>query len=284
MHFLSKRNVSCRMQDLRGGHSVMSSSNVNLKSKESTFNVLKQDVPPGESSQSEFGLVSTDSLLNPSQENSYINSKNYASFLDFSGQETQDQHHPLRHFIDDWPKDQSNRSVITWPDEMKSDLTQLSMSIPVTSSEFSSSTNSPTRQEKLTLSPLRLFREFEPMQMNLGMNNDLSEATQKQTNWVPISWGSSLGGPLGEVLTNTAGNVKACRNTSSLNLSTEGWDSSPQLGSSPTGVLQKSTFCSLSNSSSGSSPRAENKKNIDGASVFDDVLGSTLASSSVPSL
>ena len=122
------------------------------------------------------------------------------------------------------------------------------------------------------------------MQMNLGMNNDPSEANQKQTNWVPISWGSSLGGPLGEVLTNTAGNVKACRNTSSLNLSTEGWDSSPQLGSSPTGVLQKSTFCSLSNSSSGSSPRAENKKNIDGASVFDDVLGSTLASSSVPSL
>ncbi|XP_030499398.2 growth-regulating factor 1 isoform X2 [Cannabis sativa] len=273
-----------RMQDLRGAQSVMSSSNVNQKSNQTTFNVPKQ-VPAGGSSQSEFGLVSTDSLLNPSQENAYINSKNYASFLDFSGQEAQDQHHPLRHFIDDWPKDQSNRSVITWPEEMKSDWTQLSMSIPVTSSEFSSSTNSPTRQEKLALSPLRLSREFEPMQMNLGVNNDhFSEATHKQTNWVPKSWGSSMGGPLGEVLTNTAGSVKACKNPSSLNLLTEGWDGSPQLGSSPTGVLQKSTFCSLSNSSSGSSPRADNKRNIDGASVFDDVLGSTLASSSVPSL
>ncbi|PON40334.1 Growth-regulating factor [Parasponia andersonii] len=273
-----------RRQDLRGGLYALSSSNVDLKSSESTFNVLKQEIPPGEISQSEFGLVSTDSLLNPSQENSYINSKNYAAFLDFSGQETQDQHHPLRHFIDDWPKDQSNRSIITWPEEMKSDWTQLSMSIPVTSSEFSSSTNSPTRQEKIALSPLRLSRENEPMQTNLGVNNDGSEATRKQTNWVPISWGSSLGGPLGEVLTNTAGNVKACKNPPSLNLLTEGWDGSPQLGSSPTGVLQKSTFCSLSNSSSGSSPRADNKKNIDEASVFDDVLGSTLASSSVPYL
>ncbi|XP_024028334.1 growth-regulating factor 1 isoform X2 [Morus notabilis] len=277
-----------RMQDLRG-LSVMSSSNVNLKSNDSTFNILKQEIVPGGSSHLEFGLVSTDSLLNPSQESSYMDSKNYdtSSFLDFSGQETQDQH-PLRHFIDDWPKDNSDQSVIAWPEEMKSDWTNLSMSIPVTTSDFSSSSNSP-KQEKLALSPLRLSREIEPMQMNLGVSNDLGEAAaRKQTSWVPVSWAGgsncSMGGPLGEVLTNTTGNVKAYKSPSSLNLLTEGWDGSPQVGSSPTGVLQKSTFCSLSNSSSESSPRADNKKNIDGVSVYDDVLGSTLATSSVPSL
>jgi hypothetical protein len=49
--------------------------------------------------------------------------------------------------------------------------------------------------------------------------------------------------------------------------------------------LQKSTFCSLSNSSSGSSPRAESKKNNDTASLYEDVGGSIIASSSpIPSL
>lgn len=270
------------MQDLRG-LSMMPSPTINLKANASTFNIPKQEFMLEESSQSEFGLVSTDSLLNPSHKSSYMNSKNYGSFLDFSDQETQDQQHPLRQFMDEWPKDQSSRSVISWPEEIKSDWTQLSMSIPVTSSEFSSSSSSPT-QEKLALSPLRLSCEFEPMQMNLGASNELGEATHKHTNWVPISWGTSMGGPLGEVLTSSTTAVKPCKNSSALNLLTEGWECSPQLGSSPTGVLQKSTFCSLSNSSSGSSPRADNKKNLDGASLYDDVLGSTLASSSIPSL
>lgn len=268
-----------RMQDPRG--LSMMSSTISLKSNESTFTISKPENPLEEFSQSFFGLVSTDSLHNPSLRGSGINSKNYCSFLDFNDQETQDQN-PLRQFIDDWPKDQSNRSVITWPEELRSDWTQLSMSIPM-ASDFSSSSPTPT-EDKLSVSPLRLSRAFEPIQMNLGMSTELSEPTRHQTNWIPISWGTSMGGPLGEVLTNTTNSVKACKNSSALNLLTEGWDGSPQLGSSPTGVLQKAPFSSLSNSSSGSSPGAENKKSREGASLFDDVLGSTLVSSSIPSM
>lgn len=74
-----------------------------------------------------------------------------------------------------------------------------------------------------------------------------------------------MGGPLGEVL-NLSNNSNASdqcgkNNTSALNLMKDGWDNNPPLGSSPTGVLQKSAFGSLSNSSAGSSPRgAENNK------------------------
>lgn len=213
-----------------------------------------------------------------------MDSKSYGgSFLDFNEQGPQDQR-GIRQFIEEWP-DESNRSVITWHDELKSDWTQLSMSIPM-SSEFSSSSSSPAH-EKLAVSPLRLSREFEPLQVGSGVNNELPESVQKPPNWIPLAWGSSMGGPLGEALTNPSNTSGTCKNNqSSLKLLTEGWDDSPQLGSSPTGVLQKSTFCSLSNSSSGSSPVAENKKNHrDGASLCDDMLGSThLSSSSLPSV
>ncbi|GLU13414.1 hypothetical protein SLE2022_300520 [Rubroshorea leprosula] len=270
-----------RVQDLRG-LSMLSATN-NMKSNDSSFTITKQGITYSEPSQLDFGHVASDSLVNPSHRSSYVNSKEYGSFLDFKEHETQDQN-PLRQFIDDWPKDQSSRSVITWPEELKSDWTQLSMSIPITSSEFSSSSSSPM-QEKLALSPLRLSREFDPIHMGLGVNNDLSEPTQKQANWIPISWGSSMGGPLGEVLTNTTNNVSTCKNTSALNLLPEPWDGSPPLGSSPAGVLQKSTFASLSNSSSGSSGLAENKITHDSISICDDMLGSTLVSSvSIPSI
>ncbi|KAL6227532.1 PREDICTED: growth-regulating factor 1-like [Fragaria vesca subsp. vesca] len=271
-----------RMQDPQG-FTVMSASSIKPESNASCFSVPKRDFPMVESSQSEFGLVSTDSLLNPSHRSSYIPKDFGGSFLDFTDQETQDQN-LLHQFIDDWPKDQSSQSVVTWPEDIKSDWTRLSMAIPM-ASDFSSSSSSPT-QDKLGLSPLRLSREFEPTQ-NLGVSNDQCEPSDQQTNWVPISWRSSMGGPLGEVLTNTSSCVNSknsSSNTSPLNLLNEGWDGSSQLESSPTGVLQKSTFCSLSNSSSGCSPRADNKKSQDGASLYDDVLGSTLGSSSVPSL
>ncbi|XP_044489962.1 growth-regulating factor 1-like isoform X2 [Mangifera indica] len=265
-----------RVQDSRSVS--MMSSTIDLKSNESTFPVTKQDIPFEKSSQSVFGFLCSDSLLNPSQRSSYSNSKNYGgSFLDFNDSENQDQN-PLRKFMDDWPKDESSRSILTWPEELKSDWTQLSMSIPI-ASEFSSS-SSPNR-EKLALSPLRLYREFEPTQVDLGLNNDLNEPTQKLTNWIPKSWGTSMCGPLGEALTNTSNNVVTSE-SSSLNMGTEGWDSSQQLGSSPTGVLQKSAFCSLSNSSSGSSSMADNKKTHDGGSIGD--ASTLLSSSSIPSL
>ncbi|XP_044469530.1 growth-regulating factor 1 [Mangifera indica] len=265
-----------RVQDLRT--ISMMSSTINLKSNESTFPDIKQDIPFEESSQSVFGFVCSDSLLNPSQRSSYSNSKNCGgSFLDFNDHETQDQN-PLRKFMDDWPKDESNCSVLTWPEDLKSDWTQLSMSIPI-APEFSSSSS--PNSEKLALSPLRLSHEFEPTQAGLGLNKDLNEPTQKLTNWISKSWGTSMGGPLGEALTNTSNNVGNCK-SSSLNLVTKGWDSTQQLGSSPTGVLQKSTFCSLSNSSSGSSSIADNKTTHDGVIICE---GSTLLSSSpIPSL
>ncbi|KAI3759016.1 hypothetical protein L6452_06589 [Arctium lappa] len=92
-----------------------------------------------------------------------------------------------------------------------------------------SSTSSPI-SERLNLSPLR---------MGLGVSNN-----NKQ--WIPVSWESSMGGPLGEVLNNSP---------SALSLMTDGWESSQQMPLSPTGVLQKTAFGSLSNSSTGSNPR-----------------------------
>ncbi|KAK9949197.1 hypothetical protein M0R45_004731 [Rubus argutus] len=99
-----------RMQDPQG-LSGMSASSMKPESNSSSFNIPKQDFPMEESSQSEFGLVSTDSLLNPSHRNSYIPKDFGGSFLDFTDQETQDQN-PLHQFIDDWPKDQSSQSVV----------------------------------------------------------------------------------------------------------------------------------------------------------------------------
>ncbi|XP_020104145.1 growth-regulating factor 6-like isoform X2 [Ananas comosus] len=178
------------------------------------------------------------------------------------------QTHPLRHFFDDWPKNHSDSSSLTWHEveEMQCERTQLSISIPMTSSDFSSS-SSPTH-EKLTLSPPRLSRE--------------SEFSQKQVNWVPISWESSIGGPLGEVLNNTNSTIPKDQSknlsSSSLNLSMDGWD----LESSPSGVLQKANFGSVS-SSTGSSPRPENPKAYEShkssGSLCNEILGSGLANS-----
>ncbi|XP_058069697.1 growth-regulating factor 6-like [Magnolia sinica] len=258
---MNKPNVNDQMQD---SQSLSMLSSVNLKPRDTQFPILKQHLPFEESSRMDFGLISSDSLLNP-QRSPYIESRN---------------------FIDDWPKSQSDRSAITWPDveEIQSDGTQLSISIPVASSEFSSSTSSPT-QEKLTLSPLKLSREFDPIQMGLGVGGVLTEAAQRQASWIPISWETSMGGPLGEVLNNTNNTPRDHKNSSAgLNLMMGGWDASPPLGSSPTGVLQKTTFVSLSNSSAGSSPRAEHNRAHDHTSLRDDLLGSTLVSSSIPSM
>lgn len=232
--------------------------------------ISKQQIPYQESARSEFGLVSSYSLVNPTRNSSMMPLRDFGSSQDLTNQETESQH-SLRQFMDEWPKNQSNRSAISWPDiDMQSDRTQLSISIPVTASDFMSSTSSPNN-EKVTLSPLRLSREFDPIQMGLGVGSVLNEPSQRQTNWIPISWETSMVGPLGEVLHNTNNNNSTveCKTTSALNLLSEGWDNSPRL--SPTGVLQKSAFGSLSNSSAGSSPRAENKTG-EGASLCNDLL------------
>ncbi|GLT54556.1 hypothetical protein SLA2020_277480 [Shorea laevis] len=264
---INKENGSETMQDTPSLSMLCPS--IDHKPKENSFMIQKQQNPYEESSRNMFGLVTSDSLLNPSHKSS--------SLMNCSSQELSDRgtesQRSLRHFIDDWPKTQSDRPTISWPElDSQSDRTQLSISIPMASSDFISSTSS-TTNEKLTLSPLRL--------------TILNEPNQKQANWIPISWETSMGGPLGEVLHHSSNSVGDCKNSSALNLMTGGggWDNSPPIGSSPTGVLQRTTFGSLSNSSAGSSPRADNHRTLEGASQCNDLLGSTLVnSSSLPAL
>lgn len=281
----NKEDASERMQD--SSALPMLPPTLDLKPKENPFMIRKEQIAYEESSRNEFGLVTSDSLLNPSQKNSsLLSSRSFGSSQNPTDRETHDSQQSLRHFIDDWPKNQSDRSGVSWPElDMQSERTQLSISIPMTSPDFMSSTSTPT-SEKVTLSPLRLSRELDPIQMGLGVGIGMNESSNRQANWIPIAWESSMGGPLGEVLHLSNNNTSDCtKNSSALNLMTDGWDNSPPLGSSPTGVLQKTAFGSLTNSSAGSSPRTENKT-LEGASLCNDPLGSTLgnSSSSLPNL
>ncbi|KAK8596939.1 hypothetical protein V6N13_001549 [Hibiscus sabdariffa] len=264
----------------------MISPNIDLKFKENPFLILEQKpILYEENSRNDFGVVSSDSLLNPTHKNSsLINCRNLGSSQDLSRQATKPQH-SLHEFMDDWPKSQSDRSAISWPEvDVQSDMTQLSISIPMAASDFMSSTSSPN--ERLSPSPLRLSHEFDPIHMGLGVGSVIKEANHRQATCIPISWENSMGGPLGEVLHSTNSTIADCKNSSALNLVTEdGWDNSPGHGSSPTGVLTKTTFASLSNSSAGSSPRAENNKTHEDGSLCNDFLGSiVLHSSSLPAL
>ncbi|GMI82719.1 growth-regulating factor 1 [Hibiscus trionum] len=282
---LSKDTVGDRIHDSGALGLTMTSLTGDLQSKENPFFIPKQHISYEQNSRTEFGVVSTDSLLNPSHKSSsLIKCRNFGSSQDLTSQETETQH-SLRQFMDEWPKTQSDRSAISWPElDVQSDGTQLSISVPMAASDFMSFTSS-TNNEKVTLSPLRLSREFDPIHMGLGVGSVMNESNNRQANWIPISWESSMCGPLGEVLHRTNSSTGECKNTSALNLMTEGWDNSPRLGSSPTGVLQKTTFASLSNSSAGSSPRAENNKTNESASLCNSLIGSTLVQpSSLPAL
>ncbi|VFQ75164.1 unnamed protein product [Cuscuta campestris] len=157
----------------------------------------------------------------------------------------------LHQFIDDWPKNRPDAA------EPNSDRTRLSISIPV--ADFKSSTSSPASGGNLAASPLKLSWEHNTTaaatatQMGLGVGS-----------WNPMAaWdkSASVGGPLGEVFHSTSSRAAIDgggkdNDTWALNLM-EGWgDVSPRISSSPTGVLQTAALCSLSNSSTGSSPRA----------------------------
>ncbi|XP_073296346.1 growth-regulating factor 1-like [Primulina huaijiensis] len=243
----SAENRDNRTQGLQGV-SLMPST-LDLKSKDMPFSIAKQYVPLEKSSYSEFGLVTSDSLVNPAERISYMTTRNTGSFLKYTDKETNNQH-STQHFIDNGPKNQSNSGSVSWSEELNSDWTQLSMSIPV-APDFSSSSSSPA-QEKSTSSTIKLSQELNPVpvHMSLGVSHNLGEQMQKQ------SWGSSMGGPLGEVLTSTTTYAETGANRTSL----QAWIYNPNMDSSPTGVLQKSNFITLSNSSSGSSPRSADKK------------------------
>ncbi|PON65559.1 Growth-regulating factor [Parasponia andersonii] len=282
---LAISNHHHQIQSLETGASNTSSAtHLNRMPQQNTsgLSLLSKETSFLTGSSREFGLVPTDSLLNPSQKNtSLLNCRSFGSSRDLTDRSettepNQQQQQSLRHFIEDWPKSQPNRSALSWPEiDVQSDRTQLSISIPISSTDhFIPSTSSPD-QKTSRLSPLRLSRELDRVPMSLGVGTGEQMRSRPQANWIPIAWENSLGGPLGEVLhhtnnsTNNNGSVE-CKNnnyssssSSMLNLMTEGWDSSPPMGSSPTGVLQKTSFGSFSNSSAGSSPRAENNKSLD---------------------
>ncbi|KAG8369136.1 hypothetical protein BUALT_Bualt15G0120000 [Buddleja alternifolia] len=236
----------------------MASPNVSLKNHHNQYE---------ESSHPEFGLVCSDSLLNPLN----TNFRNYDHSQNLNNHDQIKSQHALRQFMDDWPKNLPDRSPVSWPDiDLQPDRTQLSISTPMA-----------TSNEKLATSPQQLSRELE---MGLGVGTIDSQQNQRQqNNWVPISWEPSMGGPLGEVLHNTSNNTSECNNPKALNLM-ERWENSSRLASSPTGVLQGGAFGSFSNSSAGSSPRAESSKTPDGASVCNGLIGRGLVSPTIGSL
>ncbi|KAL2489133.1 Growth-regulating factor 1 [Forsythia ovata] len=239
-NILDKEHVDKGYQHTMSVSMLSSASNL----KENQSFIAEQQNPYKESSQSESRLVCSNSLVNPVNESSLlVNCRNYGMCNNHDYKESKSQH-PFRQFMDDWTKNQTEPSAISWADVR----TQLSMSMPMVTSDFMSSTSSPTN-ENLAASSLRMSQELEATQMGLGVGTLVSEQSQRQMNWIPISWDSSGGGPLGEVLNSTNNSTVDSKNVTALDLLKEGRDSSPQSASSPTGVLQ--TFRSISNSSAG---------------------------------
>ncbi|KAF3780102.1 Growth-regulating factor 6 [Nymphaea thermarum] len=146
--------------------------------------------------------------------------------------------------------------------DVQAEATCLATSMPAATLGSSSSSLSSPMPEQLALSPLKFEREVHPIQMGLSVG-DGDCSSPKQTNWVPRSWEMPFGGPLAEALNSTNVTTKSsmeAKNSSALNLIARGWDANSPLQSSPTGVLQKTAFGTLSCSSAGSSPRPETCK------------------------
>ncbi|XP_022895265.1 growth-regulating factor 1-like isoform X2 [Olea europaea var. sylvestris] len=207
----SDKNVYGRTQEYQSLTSTPTT--INLKPKDTSLSFQNQHAPFEEFAHLEFG-TNSDSRVNPSTKFSYLNARNPNSFLDLESND----HHLVSHFND--LTDQSDHTSVSWAKKQKSDWTQLSMSIPVAPSDFSPSTDfSP--QTKPTFLPLRLSPEPDPVQMSLGINSNIGESNQKQSTWLPVSWGISMGGPLGEVLTSTSTNAGVGSSSTVLNLMTE---------------------------------------------------------------
>ncbi|XP_021718741.1 growth-regulating factor 1-like isoform X2 [Chenopodium quinoa] len=212
-----------------------------------------------ESTAGNFAFLTSDAILNTTHTDSSV-SRSYGPTHDLNAQRSNPQH--SNHSMDD-------QSSILWSKlQTQTDrTTQLSISIPP--ADFMSSTSSPTG-ENVALSPLRLSREFDTVQMGLGVNTVTNDRR-------PSSWETSLGGPLGEVLKTTTNISSGIQSKSilPLNLLSKGWDGKPQPASSPTGVLGY-----FSNSSAGSSPKAESGKALETSTLSGDLIGFTLGSSS----
>eukprot|EP00249_Psilotum_nudum_P006543 c19866_g2_i1 orf=611-2659(+) len=192
------------------------------------------------------------------QQNAFLGSGLGVEAVSVGGRETEGQ--PLRHFFDDWPRSR-DPVALSWSDvedsrgNSTSSTAQLSISIPLTSSDFAAS-NSSSPRGKLSFSPLKLSIskaedeepiDVDPTQMALGVGMGLAMngSQHRHTNWIPISWETSVGGPLAEVLQSST--PRGCK-SSGLNLLTDGWENSPQCSpmGSPAGASQNATFGSFS--------------------------------------
>ncbi|CAI9771342.1 unnamed protein product [Fraxinus pennsylvanica] len=238
-NFLDNENADKGYQNTMSLSMLSSASSL----KENQSSTAELQNPYKETSQSEFRLVCSSSLLSPMNESSLlVNCGNYGMCNNLDDKESKSQH-PFRQFTDDWAKSQTEPSAISWDDVR----TQLSMSMPMVTSDFVSSTWSP-KSENLEVSLLRTSQDLKATQMGLGVGTTVSEQSHRQMNWIPILWDSSGGGPLGEVLNSTNNSTGDSKNTTALELMKEGGYSSPLSTSSPTEVLQRG---SVSNSSAG---------------------------------
>ncbi|CAL9096033.1 unnamed protein product [Musa acuminata var. zebrina] len=232
---MSNGNVNGRTQNSKD---LSMLDSFNSRSMSNLFPVSEEHDPfKGSSSETELGHISMDSLLKP-QSSSFSDNISYITIPMLNNQQTET--HPLRPFTDDWPRNQSDHSNIS-------------------------------------RSPYKSLQEYDTIDVGLGAAAP-SEASNCQPGWLPISWESSMAGPLGEVLNNNTSNVDdQCRNllSSSVNFLTDSCGLHTWLESSPTGILQKTSFCSVS-SSTRSSPRVENHKSHESnGSMCDDTFGST---------
>lgn len=154
-----------------------------------------QQNPYQESPTMDFGLLSSNSLLNPFQKaTSVIKGKSYSSSAELDKDKYRSQHF-LGQFMGDWPKCQSEHLANLWPEtDTQSDRTRLSISLPEVAADFMSSTSTLTN-EKLACSPIKLSSNLGSARMGSEMNAVIKNAIQRQANWE-----TSTGGPLGEVL------------------------------------------------------------------------------------
>ncbi|XP_051149988.1 growth-regulating factor 1-like [Andrographis paniculata] len=151
-------------------------------------------------SQSELGLVYDESLLG-----------------------SQGNRSELRQFIDNWPKFQGEHrsGVAAWPEK----ATHLSISIPTTDYVPSAAASSPMN---------RKFAASSSQELEMGLEVGIADKLKPMPSWVPISWESPMGGPLGEALHAKSNDPGSCKNSKPLNL----MDSLP---ASPKGILAESS-------------------------------------------
>lgn len=259
--------------------SLSKPSSVNQKPDTSLLLLSKQHNPFEESpSGADIGLISSDSLLSPPR-NSFADNISFISTPKPNDQQVESN--PLRQLIDDHQPNSCGTAVIV--EETQPDTTHLSMSIRRAGSDLPSSTSSD--HYNLALSPIKLLTEYDPAHTGLGVGL-LNEVYQRQTTGKPVSREHSMSGPLGEVLTSTNSTFKdESKNfsSSSLNLMADVLDSSFRLVPLPTGVLQKTSFGSLS-CSTGRSRRVDTSKLHDSTnSMCNNHLGPTFVNASAVS-